>query len=123
MNPWHPTLTSDSGGPQQGGPANGCPAGQVLGIRRANRVDRFAVDENCLFQQRDDLSHADAFGKINDRSVQRTGGGGIDDGGLAAGQDAKHLAHRFGIGDGPGHPRCHDFALQCPIVKVLQISA
>ena len=71
MHPRHASETGFGGGPQQHRAHFVRVGHQTLGLGRTDRMRGLTVDENGLFEQRDDLCHSDAFGEIHHRVIQR----------------------------------------------------
>lgn len=111
------------GGEEESGACGIGAVGEVGGVRGAECVDGCAVDEDGFLEECDDFGDGDGFCEFDDGRVEGAGGGGVDDGGLAAVEDFEGFADGGGVGDGGWDASGHDFALECPVVEVLEVAA
>jgi membrane protease YdiL (CAAX protease family) len=123
VDPRDAAAAGFGGGEEEGGAGGVGALGEGVGVRGADGVGGRAINEDGFFKEGDDFGDADALGEIDDGRGERAGGGGVDDGGLAALEDVEGFADGVGVGD-RGFDACgHDFALEGPIVEVLEVAA
>ena len=92
-------------------------------IGGADRVGGLAVDQDAFLQERDELGNADPLCEADDLGIKRADPGGVDDGGLPALEDFANLLGCLLVLNGAGDAGGHDFALEGPVVEILEIAA